>query len=63
MAWRKEKEAMEQDERMTLHRLQEEELRVRQQQWEWEKSRDIRGPKNRKLLLHKPSFLETPSKT
>jgi len=25
-----------------LHRLQEEELRLRQQQWEWEKSRDIR---------------------
>jgi len=42
MAWHKEKETMEQEERMTLHRLQEEELRVRQQQLEWEESHDIR---------------------
>jgi hypothetical protein len=48
ITWRKEKEAMEQNERMALHKLQEEELRARQQQWEWEKARDIREAEKQK---------------
>jgi hypothetical protein len=38
----REKEAKESEERIALYKLQEEELRIKQAQWEWQKTQDAR---------------------
>ena len=50
------KEISEAEERKALYRLQEEELRIKQGQWEWQKSRDIHERERRETPAAQAKF-------